>query len=97
MGVLNWPFRGCAGDWVKLGVAKRHGAVFGDAVSKMADENTKVQLVESDIPGAELPKPAEFCTVAILKRWLSCRGAKVSGNRMSFSYKRLTLASLGKV
>ena len=91
------PFRGCAGDWVKLGVAKRHGAVLGDAVSKMADENTKVQLVESDIPGAELPKPAEFCTVAILKRWLSCRGAKVSGNRMSFSYKRLTLASLGKV
>ena len=75
------PFRGCAGDWVKLGVAKRHGAVLGDAVSKMADENTKVQLVESDIPGAELPKPAEFCTVAILKRWLSCRGAKVSGNR----------------
>ena len=24
------PFRGCAGDWVKLGVAKRHGAVLGD-------------------------------------------------------------------
>ena len=40
----------------------------------MADKNTKIQLVESDIPGAELPKPAEFCTVAILKRWLSCRG-----------------------
>ena len=38
----NCPFRGCAGDWVKLGVAKRHGAVLGDAVSKMADENTKV-------------------------------------------------------
>ena len=53
------PFRGCAGDWVKLGVAKRHGAVLGDAVSKMADENTKVQLVESDIPGAELPKHQE--------------------------------------
>ena len=33
----------------------------------MADKNTKIQLVESDIPGAELPKPAEFCTVAILK------------------------------
>ena len=94
---LYCPFRGCAGDWVKLGVTKRHGAVLGDAVSKMADENTKVQLVESDIPGAELPKPAEFCIVAILKRWLSCRGAKVSGNRMSFSYKRLTLASLGKL
>ena len=53
------PFRGCAGDWVKFGVAKRHGAVLGDAVSKMADENTKVQLVESDIPGAELPKHQE--------------------------------------
>jgi len=26
-----------------------------------------VQLVESDIPGAELPKPAEFCTVAVAK------------------------------
>ena len=47
----------------------------------MADKDTRVQLLESDIPGAELPKPAEFCTVAILKRWLSCRGAKVSGNR----------------
>ena len=61
------PFQGCTGDWVKLGVAKRHGAVLGDPVSKMADKNTKVHLVESDIPGAELPKPAEFCTVAILK------------------------------
>jgi len=47
----------------------------------MADENTKVQLVESNIPGAELPKLAEFCTVTILKQWLSCRGAKVSGNQ----------------
>ena len=54
---------------------------FGGRSSKMADENTKVQLDESDIPGAVLPKRAEFCTVAILKRWLSCRGAKVSGNR----------------
>ena len=29
---MNSPFRGCAGDWVKLGVAKRHGAVLGDAI-----------------------------------------------------------------
>ena len=86
------PFQGCAGDWVKLGVAKRHGAVLGDAVSKMADENTKFQLDESDIPGAELPKPAEFCTVAILKRWLSCRGAKVSRNRKDL-IKRLDYES----
>ena len=42
--ILYCPFRGCAGDWVKLGVAKRHGAVLGDAVSKMADENTKVWI-----------------------------------------------------
>lgn len=40
-----------------------------------------VTLNEADIPGAELPKPPEYCTVAILKRWLSCRGAKVSGTR----------------
>ena len=30
--LLYCPFRGCAGDWVKLGVAKRHGAVLGDAI-----------------------------------------------------------------
>ena len=59
----------------------------GDAVSKMADENTKVQLVESDIPGAELPKPAEFCTVAILKRWLSCRGARSVRKSEGFDQK----------
>ena len=29
---LNCPFRGCAEYWVKLGVAKRHGAVLGDAI-----------------------------------------------------------------
>ena len=70
MVVRYCPFPGCAGDWVKLGVAKRHGAVLGTQFPKW---RTKT--------GAELPKPAEFCTVAILKRWLSCRGAKVSGNR----------------
>ena len=31
-GCCDGPFRGCAGDWVKLGVAKRHGAVLGDAI-----------------------------------------------------------------
>ena len=39
----------------------------------------EVKLNENDIPGAELPKPAELCTSAVLKRWLSCGGAKVSG------------------
>ena len=38
-------------------------------------------LEEEDIPSAKLQKPAEQCTVAVLKRWLSCRGAKVTGKR----------------
>ena len=61
---------------------------FGGRISKMASsekDNRSVQqevkLNENYIPGAELPKPAELCTSAILKRWLSCRGAKVSGKR----------------
>ena len=33
-----------------------------------------LKLEEKDIPGAELPKPAEQCTVAILKHWLIFRG-----------------------
>ena len=57
------------------------GLFWGTQFPKWRTKHTKVQLVESDIPGAELLKPAEFCTVVILKRWLSCRGAKVSGNR----------------
>ena len=40
-----------------------------------------IELNEDDIPGAKLPKPAEHCTVSVLKRWLSCRGGKVSGKR----------------
>ena len=40
-----------------------------------------LKLEEDDVPGAKLQKPAEQCTVAVLKRWLSCRGAKVTGNR----------------
>ena len=47
-------------------------------VDKKGDE---VELNEDDIPGAKLPKPAEHCTVSVLNRWLSCRGAKVSGKR----------------
>lgn len=40
-----------------------------------------ITLEEKDIPGAWLPKPVEQCSMAILKRWLSCRGAKVSGKK----------------
>ena len=40
-----------------------------------------IKLNEDDIPGAKLPKPTEQCTVPVLKQWLSCRGAKVTGKR----------------
>ncbi|KAL9977584.1 hypothetical protein ACROYT_G015004 [Oculina patagonica] len=44
-------------------------------------EEETIELNENDIPGAKLTKPAEQCTVSVLKRWLSCRGAKVTGKR----------------
>ena len=51
---------------------------------KSSDLSVNVEKIlqeERHIPGAELPRPAEQCTKAMLKRWLSCRGGKVSGNR----------------
>ena len=39
---------------------------------KSSDSSEKILLEERDIPGAELPRPAEQCTKAMLKRWLSC-------------------------
>lgn len=36
----------------------------------------ELKLIESHIPGAELPRPAEDCTVAILQHSLACRGGK---------------------
>ena len=41
----------------------------------------EIKLEEDDIPGAKLTKPVEQCTANVLKRWLSCRGAKVSGKK----------------
>ena len=46
-----------------------------------SDNVEKILLEERDIPGAELRRPTEQCTKAMLKRWLSCRGGKVSGKR----------------
>ena len=40
-----------------------------------------IRLEEGDIPGASLLKPVEQCNVAIFKRWLLCRGAKISGKK----------------
>jgi len=71
----------------------------GERISKMASmvvttnqDLEDITLEANDIPGAELPKPPELCTVAILKRWLSCRGAKVSGKRHEL-IKRLVVVS----
>ena len=36
--------------------------------SKEKEGDTTIMLTEQDIPGAELPKPPENCTVAILKQ-----------------------------
>ena len=49
--------------------------------SDSSDNVEKILLEERDIPGAQLPRPADQCTKAMLKRWLSCRGGKVLGNR----------------
>ena len=71
----------------------------GERISKMVSmvvttnqDLEDITLEANDIPGAELPKPPELCTVAILKRWLSCRGAKVSGKRHEL-IKRLVVVS----
>jgi hypothetical protein len=47
----------------------------------LGSDSDDLVLEEGDIPGAKLQKPVEQCTVAVLKRWLSCRGAKVTGKR----------------
>lgn len=41
-------------------------------------ENVEFTLKEEDIPGAKLSKSVDSCSVPILKRWLACRGAKVT-------------------
>ena len=71
----------------RLGQVRCRKASFG-CFGGRSFQNYGRKHESSAIPGAELPKPAEFCTVAILKRWLSCRGAKVSGNRKDLT-KRL--------
>ena len=47
------------------------GRVYGTCfkmASKEKEGYTTIMLTEQDIPGAELPRPPENCTVAILKR-----------------------------
>ena len=54
---------------------------FGSRIFNIACAEQELKLQESDIPGAELPKPPEHCKMAILKRSLTCEGAKLSGKR----------------
>ena len=59
------------------------GAVLGDASKETNggeyfERSSELTLQETDIPGAALNKPVEQCTNAVLKRWLSCRGARVT-------------------
>ena len=52
----------------------------GDCVLPL--QRTFVSLSEDDIPGAKLPREQlKQCNVQELKRWLSCRGACVSGKK----------------
>ncbi len=46
---------------------------------KESELNPCLKLKGENVPGEERPKPADECTVAILERWLSCRGGKVTG------------------
>ena len=64
-------------------------------------EPVQVVLVEDDIPGAKLCKPVEQCSVAILKRWLLCRNARITGTKpeliqryLSFTVRGSFLSSL---
>ena len=62
-----------------------HCGTFEGTPSRRNMENNTVSEEQicsgNDIPGAGLCKPVEQCSVAILKRWLSCRGAKVTGTK----------------
>ena len=54
----------------------------------------ELKLQESDIPGAELPKASEYWTMASLKRWLACQGAKLSGKRKDLIKRSVRLLGL---
>ena len=65
-------------------VGRKHfkmASELSEILSEPRSKNDEVQLEEIDIPGAVLLKPPEQCTIVILKRWLACRAAKVSGKR----------------
>lgn len=53
-----------------------------------------VQLNETDVPGAAFgQKTYEECTVVELRRWLECRGLKISGSRPELIQRSVQTAS----
>ena len=83
------PFRGCAGDWVKLGVAKRHGAVLGDAICL----NSSLLCVLVDVVRCKMGK-FSCCVPGCTNNWRNspeksftlCRVMLKSGVCMKNSY-----------
>jgi len=62
-------------------------------LSQKENITTVLLLKEEDIPGAKLNTPVEQCTINVLKRWLSCRGAKVGGKREELVTRYFSLMS----
>jgi len=61
-----------------------------------SDNVEKILLEDQDMRGAELPTPAEECTKAMLKQWLSCRGGKALGNRTELIKRLLFIDPIGE-
>ena len=90
-GCCNSSERKRAGNWVLVWSAGPGLSAWVDSKTKMAvascsnsdnPKNSFVSLSEDDIPGAKLAgEIPEQCNVQQLKRWLSCRGACVSGKK----------------
>ncbi|XP_046864347.1 uncharacterized protein LOC124458362 [Xenia sp. Carnegie-2017] len=59
---------------------EQHNCAEKDRVCLHSD--CDIVLTEDDIPGTKLYKPVEQCSMAILKRWLSCRGANITGKKL---------------
>ncbi|XP_013389212.1 uncharacterized protein LOC106157950 [Lingula anatina] len=60
-------------------------------------ESHTVILSEEDVPGAKLPTPnVEEHTNVVLKRWLACRGLRVSGKRAELIARCKNCIAAGK-
>ncbi|XP_046845041.1 LOW QUALITY PROTEIN: uncharacterized protein LOC124438874 [Xenia sp. Carnegie-2017] len=75
---------------------EQHNCAEKDQVCLHSD--CDIVLTEDDIPRAKLCKPVEQCSMAILKRWLSCRGAKITGKKLELVNRvKLTMDCMDKL